>query len=314
MIRLQYFLKKIQLFLLEKINLNQYKVNKNIYFKGERREIKNILIYLNNNLLAHLGDQLFFEPLLRSLKNKGIKVSISPTETMKKYFEILKYQIIEKPILQDYDLIITRSDFFYLLKEERNILFIKTTNLSQRVCNMIVDEVFKFLNLDINSEINYIPQNLNLENYENYLIKKEINDNFKYIIFSNYIDSGYMFNNRKKICNLEKFCKTKAKERKYKIIHIGSNNDKKRDKRKYDFIDVDLRGKTDIIDLFYLISLFQVKEYVGMDGFIMHLFFINFKKTNICIRNKLTQKREEEIIKYVNPPFINSNIEINYID
>ena len=46
----------------------------------------------------------------------------------------------------------------------------------------------------------------------------------------------------------------------------------------------------------------------------MHLFFINFKKTNICIRNKLTQKREEEIIKYVNPPFINSNIEINYID
>ena len=105
MIRLQYFLKKIQLFLLEKINLNQYKVNKNIYFKGERREIKNILIYLNNNLLAHLGDQLFFEPLLRALKNKGIKVSISPTETMKKYFEILKYQIIEKPILQDYEVI-----------------------------------------------------------------------------------------------------------------------------------------------------------------------------------------------------------------
>lgn len=113
---------------------------------------------------------------------------------------------------------------------------------------------------------------------------------------------------------MEDFCLSKSKELNFKIIHIGSLKDKEMDSKKYHFVTLDLRGKTTVTDLFNLVGRENVKAYIGFDGFIMHLFFINFKKTYVKIRGKINKKSKEEILKYVNPPFKNKKIEIEYIE
>ncbi|MGL6099617.1 MAG: hypothetical protein ACRC0G_08315 [Fusobacteriaceae bacterium] len=308
-----YTLKKIKAFIVENQELKKYKLTNNIYsnidFK-KNKKIKKILIFLNNSYYAHLGDQLFFEPLLNML-NKNYDVVISPTKVMQNYFIELGYSVDLEPNFENYDLIITRTDFYSMLKNLDNVLFLKTTDLKKKVCRMFLEEVSLFLNIKDIGLYSDKPQKL-LFSEENSF---EINKKDKYIIFSNYIDSGSLFTSKKNFQQLEEVCIKRAQEFGYKVIHLGSQKDKENDKKEYGFVDIDLRGKTSILDIFKIISNEKIIEYIGFDGFIMHLFFIYEKQMHVKVRNKLTKKRMDDIVKFVNPPFemIDYKNKINYI-
>lgn len=313
--KIVYFLLKLQSYFFEKYKLNKYKISDNGYFiKNNEKKIDKILIYLDNKYLAHIGDQIFFEPLMQILKKNNLNVNISVTKPLESYFLNLGYQVDRVPNFERYDLIISRSDFFYELHKKGNIFLIKTTCLKERVCNVILNETINFLKIEQSNEIE-ISKYMNINSKNNYINKIKNDIKSKYVIFSNYIDSGSMFSNKKNNKKLEDFIKKYSKKSNIKIIHVGTENDMLNDNKKYDFVNIDLRGKTDIEDLFFLISLKNVEEYIGMDNFIMHLFFIYNKKTNICIRTKGSKKRKENIIKYVNPPINRkSESEIFYIN
>lgn len=306
--RLIYFVLKLRIHFLGKHKLKKYKISDNSYFlkKTNNNEINRMLIYLNNDFLAHMGDQIFFEPLMQFLKKNKINFDICVTKNMRGYFNSLEYINVEEPIFKNYDLIISRSDFYYDLKGKGNIFLIQTTNLKEKICNTIINEVSKFLKKELVNNLK-ISKYKNIENDNIYLDKIKNDINNKYIIFSNYIDSGSMFYNGKNKKRLEEFCKKYCSENRLKVIHVGTKKDKERDKKSYSFVDIDLRGKTNIKNIYYLVSLENIVEYVGMDNFIMHLFFIYNKPTNICIRNKGCKKRREDIIKFVNPPFATEN-------
>lgn len=310
-----YFLLKLKIAIFGNLILQKYKWGKNSFYLGEKKEKYNrILIYLNNKYLAHMGDQIFFEPLLQILKKKNIKIDIAVTDGIKEYFKTLNYNVINDPILNDYELIISRSDFYYELKNYQNIFLIKTTGLDDKVCNVISREVVNFLNIEENYRKYKISKYENKGARVSNLIKKLIEDSeTKYIIYSNYIDSGSMFSNKKNFIKLEEFCKEYSRQKKYKIIHVGTKKDKENDIKIYDYIDIDLRGKTTVEDLCYLISQENIIMYIGMDNFIMHLCFIYNKELHVCIRTKGSQKRYYEIKKYVNPPFEIKKLKINNI-
>lgn len=313
--RIIYLFLKLRLIFFANIILKKYKVGNNSFFIGKRKEEYNkILIYLDNKYLAHMGDQIFFEPLLQILKKKNIKVDIAVTTGIKEYFKRLNYNIVDNPILKDYELIISRSDFYYELKNYQNVFLIKTTGLDDKVCNVISREVVNFLGLKEDYKKYRISKLENNIGINNELIKKIQNDEKNYyVIYSNYIDSGSMFSNKKNFIKLEKFCKKYNQEKNYKIIHVGTKKDKEKDNKKYDYVDIDLRGKTTVNELCQLISQNNVVGYIGMDNFVMHLFYIYMKNVNVCIRVKGSKERYQDIIKYVNPPFEVDGIRLNYI-
>ncbi len=298
--KILYFIKKMYSQLLETLEMRKYKISQNIFYKTNYpKKINKILFFLDNSYYAHLGDQFFFEPLMNNLNNSNFTIEVSPTKVMESYFLELGYTVNRTPNFKDYDLIITRSDFYNILKKVDNVLYFQTTNLKEKLCDTMIKQVYEVLKIDLNSEYTNKPRSISSkENKYN----KILDPKRKYVIYSNYIDSGGFLNNNKNFEELETICKIKRKEG-FKIIHIGSEKNLREDDKKYDYIDYDFRGKTSVLDLFYLISNEKVEEYLGFDGFLMHLFFITDKKVNVCIRNKLTQSRKEKIIKYVNPPF-----------
>lgn len=313
--KLIYLFLKLRLILFASFILKKYKIGKNSFFIGKKKKKYNtILIYLNNRYLAHMGDQIFFEPLMQILKEKEINFEICITEPLSDYFKSLNYRVVQKPNWNSYDLIISRSDFYYELRNKENIFLIKTLNLEERICKTISKEAVNFLGLDIKN-IDKSISRIKIPNIiENEYIKNIMNDKVnEYIIFSNYIDSGSMFSNRKNFKRLEEFCKKYKKNKKIKILHIGTKKDKINDHKVYECVDIDLRGKTTVTELMWLISNSNIKTYIGMDNFVMHIFYIYFKNVNVCIRAKGSKYRKIQILNYVNPPFEARNIDTNYI-
>ncbi|MDY2801780.1 MAG: hypothetical protein SOV59_11025 [Fusobacterium mortiferum] len=313
--KLIYLFLKLRLILFANFRLKKYKIGRNSFFLGEKKEKYNtILIYLNNRYLAHMGDQIFFEPLMQILKEKEIDFEICITEPLKDYFKSLNYRVIQKPNWNNYDLIISRSDFYYELRNKKNIFLIKTLNLEERICKTVCKEVINFLKLDIKNIDKSISKIKIANIIKNKYIIDIINDkDNEYIVFSNYIDSGSMFSNKKNFERLEEFCKKYKKNKKVKVLHIGTKKDKINDSKIYEYVDIDLRGKTTITELMWLISNNNIKTYIGMDNFVMHIFYIYFKGVNVCIRSKGSKARKEQILNYINPPFEMKKMDINYI-
>lgn len=279
-------------------------------YRYENGEKTKILLYFPLAEYMHLGDHLFFEPLAKILREQGYNVYISPSKSMEFYFERLGYKIYKEACLDNFDLIISRTEFFKILKNEKNILLYEyiNTSLKEKICIDIIKKVFLILDKNIEN-VNGKPTNL--------IVKKssiKLDENKKYILFNNYLDSGRWITGKKYIDKIEKQGK-ELKKQGYELIHLGTKKDLEKDNRYYEYINIDLRGKTSVEDLFYLSSLENVKGNLGFDGFLMHLFFLNKKTNYICLRNKITSKRKMITKQYLNPPFEDfGELDIKYIN
>lgn len=303
----------------DKFFLKNKRISENIYFTGEIKKNTNdikILLYFPHYEFMHFGDHLFFEPLIRKLVEVGFDTYVMPIKKMEFYFSKLGYKIGNYEEINQCDIIITKTEFIRKVKKyNKSCIYIDTAyrNIKRPLCFDISEKILKVLLID-DLNIDDKPKMYN-PTYDVYK-KFSLNPKERYIIYNNYIDSGSFRINNKMILKLEKFAKKIKEEQNYKIIHIGTINDKESDLKKYDFVDLDLRGKTTPEDLFGLISLNNIYAYVGFDNFLMHLFFMVGKKNYIMFRGRYFKSNEMFIKKYVNPPFVyNDNLDklIEYI-
>lgn len=307
------FIKRIKEKIFDKIllKIKTKNIGKTTYlYNYENTKKQKILLYFPLAEYMHLGDHLFFEPLAKNLKKIGYEISISPAKGMEFYFKELGYLIYKGNSFSEFDLIVSRTEFFKLLIKQKNVVLYEyiNTSLKQPICEDIVKKIFVILN-EKTEHLDYEPSNLEVRS-----TKIELDKNKNYILFNNYLDSGKWLNTQKSQKAIEK----KALELKklgYSLIHLGTEKDYKCDNGVYNYIDLDLRGQTSIKDLFYLSSSEKVKGNLGFDAFLMHLFFLNKKKNYICLRNKLTVRRKEVTMNYLNPPFkILGDKKIEYIN
>lgn len=284
--------------------IKRFAINDNMYFIGKRSSlgsINKVILYFPYYEFMHYGDHLFFEPLARFLTIKNFNVKVMPIKQMEFYFTNNEYPIATHDDVKKADLIITRTEFYEHIKRlvHENILFINTscTKIHQFLCQDIVDKVANFLSIDSDnfmakpSRLRNHPENVRLESGYNYLI------------FNNYIDSGFFRVTKWHYKKINDFARNFAIKEDLKVIHTGTQKEKDNDKKTYDFVDIDLRGKTGLADLFYLSSHDYVKCNISFDGLLMHIFSIYGKKSYILFRGRFTKAARDYHINYVNPPF-----------
>jgi len=305
-LKFSYIIKKIK----NKIEIKQlrkYVFEDNLYLQNipeNKQYIKKILLYFPDYQMMHLGDHLFFEPLANNLKEAGYELYIEPAKVMEFYFLELGYKL-SKLEENTYDLVISRIEFYPILKNSSlPILYIEIANIKiqQPLCVDIIVKTNKVLEIE-KKTIKDTPKLLNASSRisDELLVIKNSNDN--YIVFNNYIDSGSFRVFSKHFQKIKNFTEVLKRETGYKVIHTGSKNDKDKDKEIYDFVDIDLRGKTSIKDLFELVQFNNILINVSFDAFQMHLFMIKNKKSYILFRGRFTQKASNLFINYFNPPF-----------
>lgn len=300
------FIRKVFHLFEQQIFLSKYKVNDYMYFIGNKlviKKYKTIIMYFPDYEFMHYGDHLFFEPLARVLDNNFI-FKIYPIKDMEFYFKELGYSIAADKDLDDCDLIITRKEFYSNLKNKKNVLYINLASLkiANHICDDLVEKVSNIFKIQKRPS-NLKPQILKKPaKHFNFLDTKQ-----KYVIYNNYIDSASYRLTKKNNTKLKDYCREFALKNNVKVIHVGSQEDKNNDKNYYDFIDIDLRGKTSIKDLFILASKKNIVNCICYDSFVMHLFSIYNKKSFVIFRGRFTKMGQNVIINNFNPPFKSCN-------
>jgi hypothetical protein len=278
-----------------------------VFIKGRHTKFNNELLIDFCHSTTHLGDRLFFIPLVQSLLNHGVKVKILDDGLFSKlYLSVVGSELPNQSV----------SDL-------ASVLIIKPSLLNKREIypNSIVID---FTDERARNEISYqlvesmsILFGISLEFKKIY--RKQVNRpvNFlesasKYIVFNNYIDSGRF---RKFFLNLSKLDSKCIffKKMGYKIIHVGSDKDKKLDGNTYNFVDMDLRGALSIVDLIDIISSKNVFGVVTFDNFIMHIAHIFSKKTWVLFRGRFSKSQYFHHMKFVNSTFLQDKRSMTYL-
>jgi hypothetical protein len=199
-----------------------------------------------------------------------------------------------------YDLIISRIEFYPLLKQiSKTLLILDTTEnrINQPICNYFLEHVATLLQLNTKNTSSkpYTPTFETLSHF--------LNPSKKYLIFNNYLASSRFLITKNDLNNLAQTALKIANEGNMQIIHTGTEQEKLHDPEFYNFVDIDLRGQLSVEELFILYASSNVLHNVSFDAFGMHLFLLYNKPSHILFRGRLLRCNQKYVLNYLNPPF-----------
>lgn len=274
-------------------------VEPNCYFyhldKRELPHSKTILFELNNSEFIHLGDHLFFLPLIKSLLNFDFQVEVSCSPQIFALFQRLGLPVVQTPQYQDYDVIISRFELIPQLSRFRSVLVHVSQNLKRPICSQLLNDFSDFFQKQLRTDLDFTTfQNANI------LEKLGLPKNKKLVLINLYCNSSSYLITKDKQLALKQQVEIYASKQDYGLVLVGTKEDKLKDPNPISgaFDLIDLRGQTDVIELFELVSAPEVELYIGFDAFVMHVFSLLGKRSLVKFRGRLTQKQSEMLSKY----------------
>ena len=278
-----------------------------IYLIGKSNKAKDskIIFDLSDPDFIHIGDTFFFEPILRLFSENFSKVYVMPNKNMEFYFKDLGYNLISKNY-DNNDFIISHT---HLISKVRGFDGIVIDTAQKNIPKRLIDNINFFLTdyFNFSKKVSSIP----LIPISNSLLYKSLKIEGEVIIFSNYINSGISLTFAKKRKKLISFLNEYTKNKTATVLHLGTAKDKLSDNFNSKKINnyIDLRGVTDIKDVFGLFQKFKI-TYIGFDNFLMHLGFIYECKLFVKSRGRLVKGGNKFLMEKINPPF---NSKLNFV-
>jgi hypothetical protein len=296
----KYLLSKIWKSILIKIVARNNRLFPGIYGYYNGVEIKSVGFDLSDEKYIHIGDQLFFEPILRHMTNAGLDIKIAPTNSMRDYFRCAGYSIVEPAEIFLQDLLISSiwmHTEFHSKNFKNNHIYLNSAEhgVSGPISNHFVTHLFKILNIEGDMEdLDCRPYRVQGECP--FFLERPV------FIYSDTVDSGKFRISSENRSTLENKAKAKISEG-FGIIRVGSLDDKKSNPSELPFPNIDFRGKTSVIDLFKLINSPNVIGSISFDTAIAHISILYNKEAYICMR-KFSNQHIEFVKKYIFPSYI----------
>lgn len=277
----------------------------NLMYKQDLKYIKTILFYFDDKEYMHLGDHLFFIPLIKSFQDSGYKVEVVPTKIMQPLFERLGFTIGNRRFnYESYDLIISRIEMITQLSKFKSILVHVSKKLSMPICDQMLYDFNRFFNLQLDPVVDY-----SLLYDEKISAKFNLTKSKRLVFFNLYCDAAsYLVTKVKKKLIIDKLQEF-ANNDDYELVFVGSQADKLKDDDVYPFRFIDLRGETSVIEMFNLANLDNVYCYVGFDAFVMHVFSLLHKPSYVVFRGRIS-KRQHDLLKKFHVNLFNKH---NYV-
>jgi hypothetical protein len=243
----------------------------------------------------HLGDHIFFLPVVKVFTDSGYDVSICTTKPMHELFSRLNLPVIEsgRCNLDNYELIISRFELIRHLSKYPALLIHVSKNLSLPISQQMLAELGKYFNL-----VNYKKIDFYQVVEKNILAKLQLPENKKLVLFNLYCDASSYLLTKQKYQLLLDFVSKYSVDNSYLVVLVGSLQDKNNDTRVYKFNHIDLRGKTSVIDIFSLVANNNSFCYVGFDSFVMHVFSVYEKPSFVLFRGRITRKQSNMLKQF----------------
>lgn len=290
---------------MKKIKYIVYKILNAIIFRAlsarlelEFTNTSKIILDLDHET-THFGDRLFLLDLIYSLKQSDVEVYLRDNDVKSQSL----YQAfgVSLPFSKDKQAlhIALKPMFLRLLSKVlyNNYVFVDNS----RYVGPLSKEIAKDYS-----------EKLDIQYYE-YSPAQGSTDNRKYVLFSNYIDSGWF---RKFFCDeglLFDQC-LKLKKDGVRVIHVGTALDKSNDPRDYAFVDEDWRGDTSIADMIELFRENKVYAVVTYDNFFLHLANLFSIPAYVLFRGRFTRNAKRHHFQSVNVALERATSHIEYLE
>jgi hypothetical protein len=279
--------------------------------KAVSNSLKNVFFDFSDRT-THLGDRLFFVPLIKKLVSSGFSVSINGKDkvTLALVEGVLGVALEKYDAPSAHDVVIYPApSYFNLRKEYPEAVIVDFTDcdVTSKISDQLINSLNKSFHLNLMKN-DFRP--FNAARIESKLLPSE--SLIGCYLFSNYIDSGRF---RKFFIDENKLLikARNLKKQGYKIIHVGSSQDLINDKVSYSFVDVDLRGQTSITDLIQMVQSENVVGAITYDNFLMHLVGMYGKIAYVLFRGRFTRKNREHHMLHVNNTFFDQKDKLIYL-
>jgi hypothetical protein len=291
-------MRKAGLLVLSKAIGKNHFLEPNFYLFNVSREelpdVRSVLFELNNPEFIHLGDHLFFLPIIKSFVAAGYHVKVSVSKTMFNFVNRLQLPLVsEGEPYGAYDLVISRFELMPELAKYKSLLVHVSQNLKMPICSQLLHSFSQYFERRFASQVEFDP-------FNNPTILKQLQlpENKKLVLFNVYCDSSAYLVGRRQRAQLIKTVERYASDPNYQVVFVGGLKDKLADRGQYGFSHIDLRGKTNVVELFELVRHPNVELYIGFDAFVMHLFSLSGKNSLVKFRGRITKKQSTMLSKY----------------
>lgn len=281
--------------------------------RGQPNILSKKILFDFSHFTTHLGDRLFFLPLLYHLNAQGYQIYLSKNDRISKNFLnkvcIQKIHFLEMDSIgySEVIVVVPNPSVSDIYKKYRNSFYI---DFNDNFCNKkIAEQLLESISTILKIQTQLVKLTTNFEKKSNWLSGTKP----QYYLFNNYLDSGRfrkLFLNEKLLLNKANQLRSQG----YYIIHIGSLQDKNNDCNKYVFVNLDLRGITDPSDLPGLISDPRVIGVISYDNVLMHLAGLYCKDAWILFRGRFNKKNFQHHIKFVNSCFFENEAHLKYLN
>ena len=222
--------------------------------------------------LLHLGDQLFHWPLIQCAQRQGIEVLVIGPTPLDEIYAKMGIAVISKEDIIEQSVIVSKRDMWPQVArlKLRNCYFVgmNYTHLDGelRIASLIQDEVLGVFSglsqsicggFDRDAVMNLVDQG------GDYGLQKPI------FAINHFVASHHFSAMRRTECFVQ-LAKTK-KEEGYALVVLGSTAEAKKQLPYAQYVDLDLRGKLSMMELFSFFKSKHVNGLISFDAFLVHV-------------------------------------------
>lgn len=256
---------------------------------------------ISNARHVHLGDHLFLEPAMRACRAQGVDVVVAPGAAMREYFEDAGYRVATTAAVLRQELRVT-SVWMYdsMPKTTRRTRFLYVNmidhHIRRPVAEQMADEVRRAACLDV--EGNPVDGRPHLVAPGPTPIDAAEGP---WLLFNDTVDSGWFRVSRWDRAVLADVAAERRRAG-FRIARVGTESERIARPSPLGIEDVDLRGRTTVMDLFRLLRSPAVAGTISFDHVVAHMGLCCGKPAVVRVRRSSTRHREF-MQRYLIPPY-----------
>jgi hypothetical protein len=255
---------------------------------------------------VHIGDHLFLEPTFRACRDRGIPVVVAPMASMREYFEAAGYKVVTPQEARAQDLRVS-SVYMYddMPRAERHARFLYLNTIDHhitgRVAEHLAEHVVRAACLDpstpqIDGRPWLVPAGSTLLDEAE---PRQMGQNWW--VFNDTVDSGWF---RVLPSDQATLAAAAAEKRRagFRIVRVGTEAERIARPASVGLGELDLRGRTSVMDLFRLLRGPRVEGTISFDHAVAHMGIALGKPAVVRLR-RMSPAHARFMKHYLIPPF-----------
>ena len=253
---------------------------------------------------VHLGDHLFLEPAMRACRDRGARVVVAPHPAMREYLREAGYTVVDRSVARQQELRVSSVwmyDDFPSRERRSRVVYLNTIDhhIDAPIAEHLAAHLLRAAGLERErvaidgrpylvapgpSPLDAIPD-----------------DGGRWLVFNDAVDSGWFRVTSSDRAALAAVAAAKRREG-FRIVRVGSAADLAKRPEPIGAEDLDLRGRTSVVELFRLLGSPRVAGTISFDTLVAHM-GIAYDKPAIIRLRRFSKRHARFLQQYLIPPF-----------